>query len=318
MRTEFDFINDIKLRYGLNRVGDDCSILPKDESTDLLLTADLLVEHVDFRLEWSSPEQIGYKALAVSLSDIAAMGGTPTSAMLSIAVVENLWKGDFLDRFYSGWHELAKEYDVELVGGDLSRTDGPLTIDSTVLGIVPTGRAIRRSGARVGDGIFVTGALGASAGGLAVLLSKRDPASAAAKSIVQDHLQPYPKLPVGNYLMSRGLATSMLDISDGLSSDLHHICDASGVGAEICAERVPVASPLVEVFGPEEAFEMALNGGEDLQLLFTSSESTFEMEQITRIGTITDTAELIEVIADGRRIGLAPRGYRHFGSDTRP
>src|SRR5947208_16436009 len=115
MRTEFEFINDIKSRYGLSKVGDDCAVLPKDDDTDLLITSDMLVECIDFRLEWATPEQIGHKALAVSLSDIAAMGGTPTFAMLSIAVVEKLWKGDFLDRLYAGWHYLASKYDIELI-----------------------------------------------------------------------------------------------------------------------------------------------------------------------------------------------------------
>src|SRR3954447_6289990 len=106
MRSEFDFINDIKSRYNLSKVGDDCAVLPKDDKTDLLITSDMLVEGIDFRLEWATPEQIGHKALAVSLSDIAAMGGTPTHGILSIALVENLWKGNFLDQLYAGWHKL--------------------------------------------------------------------------------------------------------------------------------------------------------------------------------------------------------------------
>src|SRR3954470_4014629 len=118
MRSEFQFINDMKSRYDLEKVGDDCAVVPKDDRTDLLITSDMLVEGIDFRLDWATPEQIGHKALAVSLSDIAAMGGTPRHAMLSIAVVENLWKGDFMDRFYEGWHTLARAYGVELVGGD--------------------------------------------------------------------------------------------------------------------------------------------------------------------------------------------------------
>src|SRR6476646_949269 len=141
MRSEFQFINDVKWRYNLRKVGDDCAVLPKDDKADLLITSDMLVENVDFRLDWATPEQIGHKALAVSLSDIAAMGGSPKQAMLSIAIVENLWKGDFLDRFYEGWHHLAHQCGVELIGGDISSTSGPLTIDSTVLGEVARGRA---------------------------------------------------------------------------------------------------------------------------------------------------------------------------------
>src|SRR6188474_2717660 len=122
MKSEFEFINDLKIRYSLSSIGDDCAILPKDERSDLLVTADMLVEDIDFRLEWTTPECLGHKALAVSLSDIAAMGGTPTWALLSIAVAENLWKTGFVDRLYTGWSELAAKHNVELVGGDVSRS----------------------------------------------------------------------------------------------------------------------------------------------------------------------------------------------------
>src|SRR5213083_2454141 len=118
MRTEFEFIRNIKDKYGLSRIGDDCAVLTQSPGKDLLVTADLLVEDVDFRLEWTTPEFLGHKALAVSLSDIAAMGGTPKWALLSIGVPETLWKTDFLDRFYEGWYGLARKCGVELVGGD--------------------------------------------------------------------------------------------------------------------------------------------------------------------------------------------------------
>src|SRR5688500_12282850 len=122
MVNEFEFIQNIKSKFRLKHVGDDCAVLPKDDSIDSLLTADLLIEDIDFRLEWTTPEFLGHKALAVSLSDIAAMGGSPKWSMLSLGVSEKLWKSDFLDRFYNGWFELAAQYDVELVGGDISRS----------------------------------------------------------------------------------------------------------------------------------------------------------------------------------------------------
>ena len=142
MVSEFQFIENIKSRYSLDKIGDDCAVLPKDADTDLLLTADMLVEDIDFRLDWTTPEFLGHKALAVSLSDIAAMGGTPRWAMLSIAIAENLWKTDFLERFYAGWHMLADEFDVELVGGDVSRSPDKLVIDSIVGGEVTRGTGI--------------------------------------------------------------------------------------------------------------------------------------------------------------------------------
>src|SRR6187549_4011793 len=138
MVSEFEFIKNIKSRYSLNKIGDDCAVLPKDSETDLLITADLLIEDIDFRLDWTTPELLGRKALGVSLSDIAAMGGKPTSALVSIGVPDELWDSDFLDRFYEGWHAMAGQFGVELIGGDVSRSPDKLVIDSIVLGEVPT------------------------------------------------------------------------------------------------------------------------------------------------------------------------------------
>ncbi len=134
MRSEFDFIQNIKNKYGLGKIGDDCAVLPKDDKTDMVVTADMLVEEIDFRLDWTTPEFLGHKALAVSLSDIAAMGAAPDWAMLSIGVPPELWENDFLDRFYAGWHKLAAEHSVELVGGDISRVPDKFVIDSVVGG----------------------------------------------------------------------------------------------------------------------------------------------------------------------------------------
>ena len=142
MVSEFEFIDNIRVKYGLDRIGDDCAVLPKDSDNDLLLTADMLIEDIDFRLEWTTPEFLGHKSLAVSLSDIAAMGGVPKWGMLSIGVPENLWNIDFLDRFYDGWLELASGYGVELVGGDVSRSPDKLVIDSVAGGEIAKGKAI--------------------------------------------------------------------------------------------------------------------------------------------------------------------------------
>ena len=315
MRTEFEFINDIKSRYGLSKVGDDCAVLPKDATTDLLTTSDTLVEGIDFRHEWSTPEQIGYKALAVSLSDIAAMGGTSTYAMLSIAIVENLWKSDFLDRLYAGWHGCAKDFGVELIGGDMSRTSGPLTIDSTVIGEVTKGRAVLRSGARPDDAIYVTGTLGGAAGGLELLEKGSQITSAKAVCLIEKQLQPTPQLRISSSLIKRDLASAAIDLSDGLSSDLLHLCAASKVGAEIDAALLPIEPALQSFFTPEECLDMALNGGEDFQLLFTADEkriSGSDLPQITRIGTVTENIGIIELISGRTRTRIEARGYRHF------
>lgn len=316
---EFDFIYNIKKTYSLGRVGDDCAVLPKDGECDLLMTADMLVEDVDFRLDWTSPKLLGRKALAVSLSDIAAMGGTPKWAMLSLGVPEHLWTQTFLDEFYEGWHELASAFDVELAGGDVSRTPHGLVIDSVVGGEVPRGKAVLRSGAKPGDGIFVSGQLGGAAAGLRMLESgSKYPSEDRSdrSELLLRQLSPTPCVQLGSQLQRRGLATSMIDLSDGLSSDLAHLCKASGTGAVIYADQLPVSDELIDYAGsPDAILEFSLHGGEDFELLFTAEKkkiSEANLVEISLIGEITGNPENIELIRDGRSEILAPRGYRHF------
>jgi thiamine-monophosphate kinase len=306
--NEFEFIDHIRSKYSLNLLGDDCAVLPKDEQTDQLMTADMLVEDVDFRLEWTKPEFLGHKTLAVSLSDIAAMGGEPKWAMLSIAVPPKLWDSGFLDAFYEGFMALARESEVELIGGDVSRSPDKLVIDSIVSGSVPKGKAILRSGANPGDSIFVTGTLGGAAGGLK-LLEKGDKNGG---ELIQKQLKPQPKMEIGKLLKSLDVVTAMIDISDGLSSDLWHICEMSGVGAKIDAELIPVDPLLSGHFPAEECLALALNGGEDYELLFTASDKDFKtsaLPDITRVGSIRGGIRSIELTGHGQ---LVPKGYRHF------
>src|SRR5687768_16906648 len=231
--NEFSFLENLRSRYSLDRVGDDCAVLPFRDDTDLLLTADMLVEDVDFRLKWTTPELIGHKAVAVSLSDIAAMGGTPKWSLLSIGVPEHMWDSDFLDRFYEGWFAIAREYDVELVGGDISRSPRGLVIDSTVGGEVATGKAFLRSAARPGDLIYVSGPLGGAAGGLRLLESGTRYSSQLPTdtlSLIENQLQPCPEIGLANSLIGLQIITAAIDLSDGLSSDLGHICRQSRAG----------------------------------------------------------------------------------------
>ncbi len=319
MRSEFDFIHHIKEKYGLRHIGDDCAVLPSDAQTDLLVTSDMLAEEVDFRLDWTTPELLGHKALAVSLSDIAAMCGVPNWALLSIGIPEHLWKGDFLDGFYAGWHKLADLYGVELIGGDVSRVAGKLVIDSTVLGKVARGKAILRSGAKPGDGIYVTGSLGGAAVGLRLLESGRRLASddSPESRLIDRQMAPHPRLDLAPRLNADAGITSMIDISDGLSSDLRHICSASGCGAEIDAVKIPIDPDICVLDTPfDDKIDLALNGGEDFELLFTADPKKFSAPadaEITRIGTVTATVGDIELIRDGERRLLAPGGYLHFG-----
>ncbi len=318
MRSEFDFIHHIKKSYGLGRIGDDCAVLPKSEEKDILMTADMLVEDIDFRLEWTTPEFLGHKALAVSLSDIAAMAGRPNFAMLSLGVPEELWKGDFLDRFYAGWNSLAREFEVELVGGDVSRVPEKMVIDSIVLGEVERGRAIPRSGARPGDKIYLTGSVGGAAGGLKLLESGAridQGLDRSVRGLIERQLRPLPRLDVSGHLR----ASALIDLSDGLSSDLGHICEASGVGAVIYAEQVPIDVRLDSIFSsPDKKLHLALDGGEDFELLFTMDSKKnlpAEFTDLTCIGEITANVGKIELIRDGVASELKPKGFQHFRSN---
>ncbi len=316
--NEFEFINNIKERCGLTRVGDDCAVLPKDDATDLLITSDLMVEDIDFKLEWAIPELLGHKALAVSLSDIAAMGGMPNWAMLSLGIPEMLWKSDLPDRFMKAWTDLAAIFDVELVGGDISRSPDKLFFDTTVGGQVPKGNAILRSGAKPGDGIYVTGPLGGAAGGLRLLESgvRRDAANADHEALIMKQLRPLPQIRMGDDLRTRKLANAMIDISDGLSSDLAHICDASQVGAEINANDLPFQGELINLTGSIDAMlELVLHGGEDFELLFTADDEKISkagISEIFRIGVVTANVGIIELIKGDERLPLSAEGYRHF------
>jgi len=317
MKSEFQFIQYIQNRFSLSRVGDDCAVLPKNHDTDLLISADMLVQDVDFRLEWSRPADIGHKSLAVSLSDIAAMGGNPIWGMLSLAVPDFQWNEEFLDEFYEGWHFLAKKHGVELIGGDTSSTTGKFVIDSIVMGEVPKGRAIRRSGAKPRDHIYVSGTLGGASGGLRSLETTQiEVASPLISDLVTKQLRPRPQVELGKQLNALGIVTSMIDISDGLSSDLAHICRSSGVGALIDAEQIPIDPNLIAAFtDPDETLDIALNGGEDFELLFTVSPEDIDQLRsldVVRIGTITEHADILEISQNGNPKELLPGGFRHF------
>jgi len=310
MKSEFDFIQNIKKKYSLEKVGDDCAVLPKDDKTDMVITADMLVEDIDFRLYWTTPEFLGHKALAVSLSDIAAMGAEPKWAMLSLGVPEKLWNEGFADKFYAGWHSIASKFRVDLIGGDISRSPDRFIVDSVVSGTVPKGKAILRSGAKAGDALFVSGPLGGAAGGLQMLEQNLGEASCI---LIESQLRPTPRVTLGKILREGGVASSAIDISDGLSSDLLHICSASNVGARI--ETIPINKTLFEYFESDKSIQFALHGGEDFELLFTvppEKNSSLENLPVTRIGEITSNTGVIELVRDGKTEILQPKGYRHF------
>ena len=310
MKTEFEFINAIRSKYSLGKIGDDCAILPKNSKYDQVITTDLLVEDIDFRREWTTPEFLGHKALAVSLSDVAAMGGNPTWSMLSIGIPEVVWKTDFVDRFYAGYFELAKRFDVELIGGDVSKTSAKIVVDSIAAGEVHRGKAVKRTGAMVGDLIFTTGPLGGAAMGLRLLEENKE----GFEEVKHLQLRPFPRVFEGLFLSK--IATSMIDISDGLSSDLQHLCESSNVGARIRIEQIPVNRLIQDITNDfDEQLNLALNGGEDFELLFTTNSKkklATKFPAFTCIGEVTASVGIIELIDGEKTRVLEPKGFAHF------
>ncbi len=330
--NEFEFIEKLKNKSSTIRnsqsafrigIGDDCAVLPKDAKTNLVITTDLLIEDIDFRLSWSKPEFIGHKALAVSLSDVAAMGAKPVWAMLSIGVPASVWKTDFVENFYDGWFRLAKKFDVQLIGGDVSKTPDKIVIDSITAGEVKKNKAILRSGAKVGDLIFVTGNLGGAAAGLKLLesgFSYNSPNKIWQRNLLLKQLKPFPQVSDGLFISENNLATAMIDLSDGLSSDLAHLCRASRVGAKIYADKIPFHKNLRSIAKSiDEKIDCALNGGEDFELLFTvNPKKSFKAENILKnrkffcIGETTANEGIIELSFENEVKILQPKGFRHF------
>jgi len=320
MKNEFEFIETLRRKYNLSKIGDDCAVLPKDSKTDLVITTDLLVEDIDFKLEWSKPEFIGHKSLAVSLSDVAAMGAKPVWAITSIGVPEAIWKTGFGEKFYDGYMSLAKKFGVELIGGDVSRTPDKIVIDSIVAGEVKKGKAVLRSSAKVGDLIFVSGKLGGAAIALKCLENGEKYESSKYKKLLRQQLAPNPQIKTGQIIGTKNLATAMIDLSDGLSSDLAHLCRESKVGAKIFADKIPIESQISDFkFLTEDKFSIALDGGEDFELLFTVNpkkyfqvENELKKHECFHIGEVTANAEIIELIANGKSEILTAKGFRHF------
>jgi thiamine-monophosphate kinase len=347
-RGEFDFIERVRRQEDarlvtlkdsslvtrhsslLKGIGDDAAVLRQRAGFDTVVTADLLVEDVDFRLGrgWAGARDLGHKALAVSLSDVAAMGGRAGFCLLSIGVPPARWRGSFLDELYEGVRSLAARYGVIIIGGDTSRTPERVAVDSIVLGEVRSGRAILRSGAREGDQIFATGSLGGAAAGLKILegraVRKSRGAGATKAGLILRQLRPEPRVEWGTLLGERGLASAMIDLSDGLSSDLAHLCRESGVGARLEADALPIDSRLESAgFDGDEALSLSLDGGEDFELLFTAPArdarklpNELDGVRVTRIGEVTRERGKVRLIRDGRARLLRPGGFEHFKDAT--
>jgi thiamine-monophosphate kinase len=303
-------------------IGDDCAILrvhprrigkgSKEAQNDTLVTTDFSLEGIHFRRDWHSAESVGHRCLARGLSDIAAMGGEPVAVFLSLALPRGLPKG-WVNHFLQGLLTLAERYGLTLAGGDIAESPDGILADIVVVGTVPKGKAVLRSGARPGDGIYVSGELGGSAA--AVEEMRKKPERKVVPRFYPRHFFPEPRIELGRLLRKKGLASAMIDTSDGLSTDLAHICEESGVGAEIAAEAIPRDS----VGKPPRVvdLQLSLHGGEDYELLFTAPPNKQIPARIagvpaTMIGRITRRRKILLVNENGVRHELPARGWEHF------
>ena len=288
-------------------IGDDCAILRVTPGHEMIVTTDLCVEGVHFRPQWHPPQSVGHRCLARGLSDIAAMGGEPLACFLSLGLPPRLSQR-WVDAFFQGLEHLARRSTVQLAGGDISSAPR-ITADIVVAGQVPSGKAILRSGARSGNRIYVTGELGGSA----AVLKRLRAGERVRPTDSSRHFYPAPRIEVGRWLRQRRLATAMIDVSDGLSIDLQHICQESQVAATIDSAAIPVFK------GAD--LRLALHGGEDYELLFTAPAKAkvpakIAGVKVTEIGSIRrrkDYRPAIEILGEnGRARILKARGWQHF------
>ncbi|WP_263368962.1 thiamine-phosphate kinase [Edaphobacter bradus] len=325
-----------RIRHGSTRratrsvalgIGDDCAILRPPAGNEILVTTDLSLEGRHFLRDRHPPESAGHRCLARGLSDLAAMGATPLAAFLSLALPATMLSTkrslDWVDRFFAGLYHLASLHNAPLAGGDTSESpSGLILADILLIGSAPRGRSLRRSGARAGDALYVTGSLGGASAELANLLVRRSPYRSVNNLDGHPHLFPAPRLAVGQALLRRSLATAAIDLSDGLSTDLAHLCESSKLRAEIEQAALPI-HPLARKLSREQALHAALHGGEDYELLFAAPPDQripriISGVSITRIGTLkprrTGQPEITLIEPSGRRSRLQPGGWEHFSA----
>lgn len=301
-------------------IGDDCALLQQKKDEQIAVTTDLSIEGRHFLLEWHQPEVVGYRTLARGLSDLAAMGARPLGAFLSLGLPRELTRAtgrrtSWLDRFLDGFLSLADAHKTPLAGGDLAEARF-VVADIVLVGGVPKGRALLRSGAKAGDAIYVTGSLGGSAAGLDRLQRFASGKNLSPKKLsdplIARHFSPFPRLAQGQWLQRHGAASAAIDLSDGLSTDLAHLCEESQLAAEIDPTQLPIA--------PGATLLQALHGGEDYELLFTASASIRMPRSIAGVG-ITKIGRMVRhkasrpmmLLNDGAsEQPLVSHGWQHF------
>ena len=306
-------------------IGDDAAVVRTGGDKYLIATCDILVEGVHFLRGKITPHQLGRKAVAINVSDIASMGGVPKQLWVSLVLPQDAEVG-YVDALYQGMREETSRWRVDIVGGNIARSPWGLVVDTFLAGEVEPECLLLRSGARVGDLVLVTGHVGDSAAGLALVL---DPAASCdevhARRVLEAHFTPTPRLREGRAIAKSGLATAMIDVSDGTLADLGHICERSGVGARVWADRLPLsdaARDVAEALG-KDPLEWALSGGEDYELLFTAPPDKAEElaalvhretgTPVTAIGEIVPAEEGIKAVREsGEVLPLERGGWNHF------
>jgi len=315
--SEFELIARHFTRPAANAVlgvGDDCALVDVSNGMDLAVSTDTMVSGTHFFPD-VDPESLGHKALAVNLSDMAAMGAMPYWAMLALTVpsVDDAW----LAAFAKGFFDLAEQFNVSLIGGDTTR--GPLTLTVTIMGEVPAGAALRRSGAKAGNDIWVSGEIGDAALAVAHRRGRLELSPADYQEAVMRLYEPTPRVPLGQAL--RGLATSAIDISDGLLADLGHICRLSGLGATVDFAAIPVSAIGAKHLASDAGRSAVAAGGDDYELCFTahpnSRDSIRELTDVlgvalTRIGQVKRGKGVSLLGADGKPVKIDGRGFDHF------
>ncbi len=328
---EFGFIRSIQeachfsSSKPIKGIGDDCAVIGPYEGKALLITTDLLLEDVHFILDKIRPDHLGEKAVCVNLSDIAAMGGHPLHVFVSIAV-PNQMREEIILSIYDGIKSICKKYGVDILGGDTSASPDRLMINLTVVGEANENELLYRSGARPGDNIYITGNLGDSAAGLILILEKASAPEPLASVLIEAHNRPTPFIEAGREIARSGLASSMIDLSDGIASDLPHICESSRVGACLILNALPISDELkafaeINQFDP---FDLALSGGEDYKLLITvpkENEVLFknlfeesDLCPIFHVGEITENQRVEIIMPNGKKERLKVTGFDHFTS----
>ena len=310
-----DLFNPGKFSYPVIKgIGDDCAVIGKLTDNLCILSTDMLIEDVHFSQKTISPEDLGRKSLNVNLSDIAAMGGIPIAALLSLSLPRGI-KESWLRRFSESFLATSATHSCQIIGGDTCGSVEKIAISVTVIGNVPEDEILMRTGASENDDIWISGTPGLSAIGLQVLVDKGDYRNGNAAEAVDKHLHPVPRIELARKIATRKLANAAMDTSDGLVRDLTRLCNTNNLGAILEEELIPLPTP-PEKYAPK-ALEFALHGGEDYELMFTSPrenrELLREIEGLTLIGCMTSsTPELVLKRTTGESETLSYRGFSHF------